>query len=213
MPEHFTFKEVIDRLHGRDVLRRPPARPFNSLGLPASANRLDRVLFELSAAPRSLLQGHGIERRAPLRIWAFLNSAKALAMIRGDSVSVVVAFFAGLFVQYLPTSVIFSFNYKRSLAASIYSSCYGRLLLPRDQGHPGRVLHPSRVVPGSTPTQPNFLSAAFAVLTCSSRRSWSAVRINIFPIIILAGTFSLAFVAGNDLVNFIGPCRSPRLLL
>ena len=50
-----------------------------------------------------------------------------------------------------------------------------------------------------------LLLGCFAILTVLFQALIMALRINIFPIIILAGTFSLAFAfAGNDLVNFIG---------
>ena len=50
-----------------------------------------------------------------------------------------------------------------------------------------------------------LLLGCFTILTVLFQALITALRINIFKIIILAGTFSLAFAfAGNDLVNFVG---------
>ena len=83
------------------------------------------------------------------------------------------------------------------------------------KGRQGRVLHAARVdLSWIDANTTELLLGCFAILTVLFQALIMALRINIFPIIILAGTFSLAFAfAGNDLVELHRRAARRALLL
>ena len=121
VPEHFTFKEVIIVFTAVMVCDVLLLNAFNSLGLPTSTTV--SIVFELFGGATALACYKVWSSGAPIAdLGLYLNSAKALAMIMAILVSVVVAFFAGLFVQYL-LRLIFSFNYERYY--KLFGGIYG----------------------------------------------------------------------------------------
>ena len=207
VPEHFTFKEVIIVFTAVMVCDVLLLNTFNSLGLPTSTTV--SIVFELFGGATALACYKVWSSGAPIAdLGLYLNSAKALAMIMAILVSVVVAFFAGLFVQYL-LRLIFSFNYERYY--KLFGGIYGGVSLTAVfyflviKGAKGASIMQPEWISWIGANTTELLLGCFAILTVLFQALIMALRINIFPIIILAGTFSLAFAfAGNDLVNFIG---------
>ena len=207
VPEHFTFKEVIIVFTAVMVCDVLLLNTFNSLGLPTSTTV--SIVFELFGGATALACYKVWSSGAPIAdLGLYLNSAKALAMIMAILVSVVVAFFAGLFVQYL-LRLIFSFNYERYY--KLFGGIYGGVSLTAVfyflviKGAKGASFMQPEWISWIGANTTELLLGCFAILTVLFQALIMALRINIFPIIILAGTFSLAFAfAGNDLVNFIG---------
>ena len=207
VPEHFTFKEVIIVFTAVMVCDVLLLNAFNSLGLPTSTTV--SIVFELFGGATALACYKVWSSGAPIAdLGLYLNSAKALAMIMAILVSVVVAFFAGLFVQYL-LRLIFSFNYERYY--KLFGGIYGGVSLTAVfyflviKGAKGASFMQPEWISWIGANTTELLLGCFAILTVLFQALIMALRINIFPIIILAGTFSLAFAfAGNDLVNFIG---------
>ena len=207
VPEHFTFKEVIIVFTAVMVCDVLLLNTFNSLGLPTSTTV--SIVFELFGGATALACYKVWSSGAPIAdLGLYLNSAKALAMIMAILVSVVVAFFAGLFVQYL-LRLIFSFNYERYY--KLFGGIYGGVSLTAVfyflviKGAKGASFMQPEWISWIGANTTELLLGCFAILTMLFQALIMALRINIFPIIILAGTFSLAFAfAGNDLVNFIG---------
>ena len=207
VPEHFTFKEVIIVFTAVMVCDVLLLNTFNSLGLPTSTTV--SIVFELFGGATALACYKVWSSGAPIAdLGLYLNSAKALAMIMAILVSVVVAFFAGLFVQYL-LRLIFSFNYERYY--KLFGGIYGGVSLTAVfyflviKGAKGASFMQPEWISWIDANTTELLLGCFAILTVLFQALIMALRINIFPIIILAGTFSLAFAfAGNDLVNFIG---------
>ena len=136
-----------------------------------------------------------------------MNTEKALSVILGIFLSVAVAFITGTFVQYV-SRLIFSFNYKKHLSwtigvfggISVTSLAYFTLIK-------GLKSAPFMAAESMAWINDNTLSlvlGCFVFFTLLMQiLHWC--KVNVFRIIVLLGTFSLALAfAGNDLVNFIG---------
>jgi phage pi2 protein 07 len=179
---------------------------FNSLGLPTSTTV--SLIFELLGGTfaLALLKIFG-DTTGTLSFAALLNTEKALAVIFGIFLSVAIAFFFGTLVQYI-ARMIFTFNYKKNLKWTI--GLFG--------GIAATSIIYFILIKGAKDT--SFMTAEFKswiqehsgriVLTCfvsftilMQLLHW--LRVNVFKVIVLIGTFALALAfAGNDLVNFIG---------
>ena len=83
---------------------------FNTLGLPTSTTV--SIVFELMGAAVALSLIKMYTDPDALKLGEYINSEKALAIISGILLSVVVAFSSGVIVQYL-TRLLFSFNYEK----------------------------------------------------------------------------------------------------
>ena len=142
-----------------------------------------------------------------LELGDLINTDKALSVIMAIFVSVAIAFFFGMLVQYI-ARVIFSFNYQNKMKYSI--GLFG--------GIAATAIIYFMLIKGlkdsSFMTKENLAwvkdHTAQLVLTCfvfftvlMQILHW--LKINVFKIVVLLGTFALALAfAGNDLVNFIG---------
>ena len=125
----------------------------------------------------------------------------------GIFLSVAIAFIAGTFVQYI-SRLIFSFNYKKNLSwtigifGGIAVTSLSYLLL----------IMGLKSAPFMTPESLAWISENTTLLVTGCFITFTLLmqilhwcRVNVFKIIVLLGTFSLALAfAGNDLVNFIG---------
>ena len=206
-PQYFAFATVMFvflAVMVSDVLL---INTFNSLGLPTSTTV--SIIFELlgastAAAIWTLMQKGGDASS----FLGYLNTAKALAMISTILVSVVIAFFSGVIVQYL-ARLVFSFHYEGAYKKiggifggfCLTAICYFLVM----KGAAGSsFMRPEWIawIEANTSSILLTLLAGFTVLFYLL--IW-CFNVNVFRIIILAGTFSLAFAfAGNDLVNFVG---------
>lgn len=180
---------------------------FNTFGLPTSTTV--SLVFELlgSAVAVSLYT-----------IWQndfdintlgeYINTAKALKIISGIFISVVVAFGVGAIVMYF-SRLLFSFNYKKSFkwVGAVWS---GLALTAITYFIVFKGLKGSTLVSKDVLT---FLNEHMNSFLIYSFVGWSAImavfqhllKANILKFIILMGTAALALAfAGNDLVNFIG---------
>lgn len=206
-PELFTFNEILVIYTAVMVCDVLLLNAFNSLGLPTSTTV--SIVFELLGAACALSFWKIWSGNLPLSdIGGFINSSRALAMILAILSSVVVAFIAGLIVQYI-LRLIFSFHWERvykylggvyagvSLTAVVYF-----LLFKGAKG--ASFMRPEWVDWLQANTEP-LLLALFVSFSVFFQILILTTRINVFRIIILVGTFALAFAfAGNDLVNFVG---------
>lgn len=180
---------------------------FNSFGLPTSTTV--SLVFELlgSAVAVSIYKIIG-NSDSLANLGSYINSGKALAIISGILMSVVIAFVIGAIVQYI-ARLLFSFNYKKSmryvgsiwggiaLTAITYFIVFKGLksssLISKETLH---YLHENTMV---------VLTYSFIAWTAVFQLCISVFRWNILRFVVLAGTFALALAfAGNDLVNFIG---------
>lgn len=207
VPEMLTFKEVMVIFCAVIVTDVLLLNTFNSLGLPTSTTV--SIVFELLGGTIAVACWKIWTSGAPMtELGEYVNSGKALAMIMGILVSVIVAFFAGLVVQYC-LRLIFTFQYQRAYrwfgglfgALSITAILYF-LVMKGARG--ASFMDPSWIVWMEENTQ-MILLVTFGAWFLMLQGAILLLRANIFPFIILSGTFALAFAfAGNDLVNFVG---------
>lgn len=180
---------------------------FNTFGMPTSTTV--SLVFELlgAAVAISLIKiSNNGESFANLS--NYINSAKALAIISGILISVVVAFLAGSIIQYI-TRIIFTFQYEKNF--KYFGSIWGGIaltaityfiLMKGVEGSP--IIKPEVMayIKSHTTTILMYMFVLWTVIfqICISILKWNTLRF-----VVLVGTFALALsFAGNDLVNFIG---------
>ena len=206
-PQMFTFSEIMIIFFAVMVTDIILLDTFNSLGLPTSTTV--SIVFELlgsalAAAAFTLLS----DGKSLAEVMQYINSSKSLTIISGILISVVVAFVTGTVVQWV-ARVIFTFNFARMyrLVGGIYAgfsitAIFYFLVMKGAKG--ASFMRPEwlEFMQAHTGT---IVLTLFVVLSVFFQLLILFTNVNIFKIIILAGTFSLAFAfAGNDLVNFVG---------
>jgi phosphate/sulfate permease len=181
---------------------------FNTLGLPTSTTVA--VVFELLGASiaMALIKITYHEIGAAPNLGDYINSAKALGIISGILVSVVIAFTFGVIVQAL-SRMVFTFNYEKTMkyfgaiwgGMAVASITYFMLI----KGAKGAsFIHPDTLT-WITNNTGLLLLSSFIIWALLLQLLNSLFKVNILKIIVLLGTFALAMAfAGNDLVNFIG---------
>ncbi|PKP33015.1 MAG: phosphate permease [Bacteroidetes bacterium HGW-Bacteroidetes-16] len=179
---------------------------YNTIGLPTSTTV--SLVFELLGAAVGMATIKIIMNDNITSISQFINSSKALAIISGILVSVVIAFTVGAVIQYF-IRIVFSFNYKKRM--KYFGSLWGGLSFT--------ALTYFILIKGVKDA--TFISEATidyfqnhtATILVISLIGWTLLlqllhvlfNLNILKVIVLVGTFSLAMAfAGNDLVNFVG---------
>ena len=206
-PQMFSFAEIMVIFLAVMVADILLLDTFNSLGLPTSTTV--SIVFELlgSAVAAALfkLTSEGADWTA---VAEFINSSKALAIVSGILISVAVAFVTGAVVQFL-MRLVFSFKVEKAyrrfgavFAGLAVTAIVYFLVMKGAKG--ASFMRPEwiRWIADNTGV---IVSVLFAGFTVFFEVLILMTRVNIFKIIILLGTFSLAFAfAGNDLVNFVG---------
>lgn len=204
-PGMFTFPQIMMLFLAVMVTDVILLDVFNTFGLPTSTTV--SLIFELLGAAVAI---------ALVNIWQsdsgvlidYINSGKALTIISGILVSVVIAFVFGSAIMWI-SRIIFSFKYRTSfkyvgaiwaglaLSAITYFAIFKGLknttLISKDNLH--------------------YIHDNIWIILLYTWLGWTAFmailqhvfKVKILKIIILAGTGALALsFAGNDLVNFIG---------
>lgn len=206
-PGEFTFSEIMILFVGVMLSDVVLLNTFNSLGLPTSTT-VSLVFELLGSAVAIALYKISVESGLTINdLGNFINSGKAMVIISGILVSVVIAFTVGGILMYI-SRMIFTFRYNKmfnrlgamwcgiSLTGIIYFALF-------------KGLKSSGLVPVELTTfiNENTMTALLGIwVICSLLLGlMQYFRINIMKFTILAGTFALALAfAGNDLVNFIG---------
>ena len=206
-PQMFSFAEIMVVFFAVMVADVLLLDAFNSLGLPTSTTV--SIVFELlgsaiaAAAYKLLSTGASL-----LEVADYINNSKALAIISGILISVAVAFVAGAVVQYV-ARLIFSFKFEgvyRKVGAvygglSITAIIYFLVM----KGAKGASFMRPEWIDWINANTQVILAVLFVGFSILFQILMNVFKVNIFKVIILAGTFSLAFAfAGNDLVNFVG---------
>ena len=205
-PEQFYFQELMCIFLAVMVTDVVLLDIFNSLGMPTSTTV--SMVFELLGGTfvLALLKIAGDETGL-LSFDALLNTEKALSVILGIFLSVAIAFFFGILVQYL-SRLIFTFNYKGKLRytigifGGIAATAIIYFMLIKGLKDSSFMTEANKLwVQNNTPMLVFGCWGFFTVLM--QILHWC--KINVFKVIVLLGTFALAMAfAGNDLVNFIG---------
>lgn len=178
---------------------------FNTLGMPTSTTV--SMVFELLGGTfaLALMKAAG---DPSLHVADLMNTSKALTMIMAIFVSVAIAFVVGAFVQYI-SRTLFTFVYKNNslkwkigifgglaFTAIIYFMLIKGL---------GNVSFISDAAHEWINTHSWTICGICFVVTAVLSQVLFALKVNVFKILVLTGTFALAMAfAGNDLVNFIG---------
>ena len=203
-PEFFSFEELMCiflAVVASDVIL---LDIFNTLGMPTSTTV--SMVFELLGGSTAL---------AMMKMWndssltyaGLINTDKAFQVILAIFMSVAIAFFFGMLVQWL-ARLVFTFHYTKHLkytigvfgGLSITSIAY--FLIVKGLGKSALM----------TPDLQQWIDQhtwyvllIFFVVFSILMQVLHWCKFNVFKIIVLFGTFSLAMAfAGNDLVNFIG---------
>lgn len=177
---------------------------FNTLGMPTSTTV--SMVFGLLGGSSALAMSKIVSLGAAYS--ELINTDKALQVIIGIFLSVAIAFVFGLVVMWI-TRIVFTFNYKKHLrwsialfgGISITSIFFFLMISGLKNSELLAKMGISDWMNENTLLMLGFCLMVFTVLM----QVLHLLRVNIFKIIVLFGTFSLAMAfAGNDLVNFIG---------
>ena len=197
-PENYSFEEVMTIFLAVMVTDVIILDVFNTLGMPTSTTV--SLVFELLGG--TLIIGMLKMHADPsLTIYDLLNSDKALSVIIAIFVSVAIAFFFGVIVQWI-------FNYKShmrytiAIFGGIAFTALAYFIFIKGLGDSPYIHENVRTWIGENTCM--LIAVAFVATTILSEVLY-LLKVNVFKIIVLAGTFALAMAfAGNDLVNFIG---------
>ena len=205
-PANFTFREVMILYLSVMLANIILLDIYNTMGLPTSTTVALVFCLLGSALATSIAVITADEAISLTQIGNYINSTRAMAIVAGILLSVILAFSCGSFVMYV-SRIIFSFRYVRVFrrlgplwcGASFTSIVYFALF----KGLKG-VLAGSAVI--AFIDEHLLLSLFICWIICSLLLYFlSMFRVNILKLNILAGTFALALAfAGNDLVNFVG---------
>jgi phosphate/sulfate permease len=179
---------------------------FNAHGLPTSTTV--SIVFELLGAAVALSLIKISAAGASLgELVKYINSSRALLIIAGILLSVVVAFTLGAIVQFI-TRLIFTFDYKKRLKryggvwGGVATACITYFILIK--GAKGATFIPDDVQEWIR-TNAFYVIGLLAIVSSLLLQALVMTGYNIMRPIVLFGTFALAMAfAANDLVNFIG---------
>ena len=203
-PEQFSFQELMYIFLAVMVTDIILLDVFNSLGMPTSTTV--SMVFELLGATFAfaILKMAG---DSGLGFSDYMNTEKALSVIMAIFVSVALAFVAGVVLQYL-SRLLFTFNYKPGLSwkigifggIAVTSIIYFMLI----KGVKDLTIMTPELKTWVDENTGLLLGGCLVFFTILMQiLHWC--KVNVFKVIVLIGTFSLATAfAGNDLVNFIG---------
>ncbi|WP_204344960.1 inorganic phosphate transporter [Psychroserpens algicola] len=181
---------------------------FNTLGLPTSTTV--SIVFELLGASVcvAVLKIYSDDAQSLLDLGKYINNEKAIEIILGILLSVVVAFTVGALIQFISRLLLsFKFQDKPSIYGAIFSgvavtSILYFILIKGVKNASFMSENIKGIVAGS-PLE--IIGISFLLFTLLSYLIIHYTKNNIYTIIIIIGTFALAVAfAGNDLVNFIG---------
>ena len=201
-PQYFYMNEIMSILLAVMLTDVVLLDIFNTMGLPTSTTV--SMIFALLGGTFALAIVKTINSAGALQMGDLINTDKALQVIVAIFVSVAIAFFFGVLVQYI-ARLIFKFNYQKQL--KYFGALFGgfaatsiiyfilikglkesTLMTPENR----QWIHDNTQI---------LLGCCFLCTTILMQvLMWCRIKI-----VVLLGTFALALAfAGNDLVNFIG---------
>ena len=203
-PEHFYFAEIMCILLAVMLTDVVLLDVFNTMGMPTSTTV--SMVFELLGGTfaLALIKVHGSDT---LGFGDLINTDKALSVIMGIFLSVAIAFFFGMLVQWL-ARVVFTFNYTKKMKYSIgifggiaATSIIYFMLIKGLKDSSFMTPENKQWIQDNT----TLLIGCFFVFFTLLMQVLHWRKVNVFKVVVLLGTFAIALAfAGNDLVNFIG---------
>lgn len=206
VPSMFTFNDVMIMFLAVMITDVLLLDIFNSLGLPTSTTV--SVVFSLLGGAVCL----GIYKMVTNdenanSILDFINQEKATEIVTSILLSVVLSFSIGAFVQYI-SRITFSFHYEKRV--KYFGAIFGGIGISAItyfilfKGLKSSSFMTTDLKELMKENQLLIIAVSFLFWTVLSQ-ILITLKINIFRVIIIIGTFALALAfAGNDLVNFIG---------
>ncbi|NNF20946.1 MAG: inorganic phosphate transporter, partial [Saprospiraceae bacterium] len=205
-PELFYFDEIMILFLAVMITDVILLDTFNTFGMPTSTTV--SIVFELLGAAVAIAIYKIYTDPDALHLYQYINSAKAMAIISGILLSVVIAFSCGVIAQYF-SRLLFSFDYEKRIKRygwiwggfGIMAITYFMLI----KGAKGSSFMSGDLKKSIIDNTGMILLVAFI--------GWSFIllllnrlfKVNILKVLVLVGTFALAMAfSGNDLVNFIG---------
>ena len=180
---------------------------FNTFGLPTSTTV--SIVFELlgAAVAVSIIKIISADQGL-VELGQYINTAKAMLIIMGILLSVIVAFMFGAIAQFI-SRIIFTFDYSKTIKR--YGALWGGVALTSIvffiliKGAKGVSFITPDEYAAITSNSGTILISVFIIAAAALQIMMTFFRVNILKPIILTGTFALAMAfAANDLVNFIG---------
>lgn len=203
-PEYFHFREIMCILLAVMLTDVVLLDVFNSMGMPTSTTV--SLVFELLGGTfaLSLIK---VQNSDTLGLGDLINTDKALSVIMAIFVSVAIAFFFGILVQWL-ARVVFTFNYTKKMKYSIAlfggiaaTSIIYFMLIKGLKDSSFMTADNKQWIQDHTWELIGGFFISFTLLM--QVLHW--LKVNVFKVVVLMGTFALALAfAGNDLVNFVG---------
>ena len=180
---------------------------FNTHGLPTSTTV--SIVFELlgAAVALSVIKINASPDNS-MALWDYINTAKAITIVGGILLSIIVAFISGAVAQFI-SRMIFTFDYTKRLRK--YGALWGGVAMTAItffilvKGAKGATFLSSETVNWINMNSLTIMAGLFIISAVIFQILISFFRVNILKPIVLIGTFALAMAfAANDLVNFIG---------
>ncbi len=204
-PAMFSFKELMFIFLAVMISDVILLDIFNNLGLPTSTTV--SMVFELLGGTSAFVLLKLSNDTTGLTVGDLMNTEKALGMIMAIFVSVAIAFFFGILLQYI-SRLVFTFTYKKNLKWKI--GIFGGIATTAIiyfmlfKGMKSMTFITPEVQSFIKENTLSILGLCLAVSTLIMQTLFF-LKVNVFKILVLMGTFALAMAfAGNDLVNFIG---------
>ncbi|MCG8530133.1 MAG: inorganic phosphate transporter, partial [Desulfovibrionales bacterium] len=206
-PQFFTMPELLSIFLAVMITDILLLDLFNTHGLPTSTTV--SIVFELLGAAVALSVIKIISSaNGGMALWEYINTAKAMAIVGGILLSIVVAFFSGALVQFI-SRLIFTFDYQKRLKR--YGAAWGGMAMTSIsffilvKGSKGATFMDAHTVAWIKGHGLLIMAGIFCTSALVFQALISIFRVNILKIVVLIGTFALAMAfAANDLVNFIG---------
>ncbi len=207
VPGQFTFEEIMVIFMAVMIADILLLDFFNTLGLPTSTTV--SIVFNLlgAAVVMAIIKITANDQQTMADIWTYINSEKALSIISGILLSVVIAFTVGAIVQYI-SRLIFTFNYEHKIKN--FGTIFGGVALAAItyfifmKGLKGTPQY--KDIKGLLEGNEIYVMlGSFVFWTIFSYAFEKIFKKTILIFVIGVGTFGLALAfSGNDLVNFIG---------
>lgn len=204
-PQNFTYAEVMCVFLAVVCTDVMILDIFNSLGLPTSTTV--SMVFELFGGATAMAVFKMMNDGGMYSYADYINTEKVLSVIMAIFVSVAIAFVVGLVVMWL-SRIVFTFHYERhkkwtiGIFGGISITSISYFLITKGFGQ-ASFMTPD--VKAWISLHSGHILISFLVFFTILTQILSWLKVNIFKIVVLFGTFSLAMAfAGNDLVNFIG---------
>ncbi|MBT8244283.1 MAG: inorganic phosphate transporter [Winogradskyella sp.] len=180
---------------------------FNTLGLPTSTTV--SIVFNLlgAAVVMSLIKINHTDSQTLSDLGTYINTKKAVEIISGILLSVVIAFSVGAFVQWV-SRLIFTFNYEKKIKN--FGIIFGGVALTAItyfiflKGLKGTPYY-KELKSALEGNEGYIVLGSFIFWTLFSFIFEKLTKKTVLLVVIAIGTFGLALAfSGNDLVNFIG---------